>query len=195
MNNRMNIYLTGVGGQGIGLLSEAILRACDHAGLPCKGVDTHGLAQRGGIVESHIRVGEDCFSPLIEPGTADLVLALERTEALRALCLYCREGGTLLYYDTLWQSLPLRLGEERDTTEREIQEQGKRKRVTLAGVRKEDLPDTRMQNVVLLSEVIKRKLIPGVNREDYVRALEDLLPEKIFSENLELLSNLVISRE
>jgi len=192
MSNRMNIYLTGVGGQGIGLLSEAILRACDHAGLHCKGVDTHGLAQRGGIVESHIRVGEDCFSPLIEPGTADLVLALERTEALRALCLYCREGGTLLYYDTLWQSLPLRLGKEKDTTEREILAWGQKKKVTILGVRKEDLPDTRMQNVVLLSEVIKRRLIPGVEKEDYIKALEDLLPEKVFSGNLELVSSLII---
>jgi len=189
----MNIYLTGVGGQGIGLLSEAILRACDHAGLPCKGVDTHGLAQRGGIVESHIRVGEDCFSPLIEPGTADLVLALERTEALRALFLYCREGGTLLYYNTLWQSLPLRLGKEKDTTEREILDWGQKKEVTIVGARKEDLPDTRMQNVVLLSEVIKRKLIPGVEKEDYIKALEDLLPEKVFSGNLELVSSLIIS--
>lgn len=193
MNKRMNIYLTGVGGQGIGLLSEAILRACDNSGLSCKGVDTHGLAQRGGIVESHIRVGENCFSPLIEPGTADLVLALERTEALRALCLYCREGGTLLYYDTLWQSLPLRLGKEKDTTEREILDWGQKKKVTIAGVRKEDLPDTRMQNVVLLSEVIKRRLIPGVEKEDYIKALEDLLPEKVFSGNLELVSSLIIS--
>jgi hypothetical protein len=65
---QINIHLCGVGGQGIGLLSEAVLRAYDHAGYPLRAVDTHGLAQRGGIVRSHIRVGEGVFSPLNEPG-------------------------------------------------------------------------------------------------------------------------------
>jgi pyruvate/2-oxoacid:ferredoxin oxidoreductase beta subunit len=60
-----NVYLTGVGGQGIGLIGEIILRAADHGGHPVKSVDTHGLAQRGGIVVSQIRFGENVFSPLI----------------------------------------------------------------------------------------------------------------------------------
>ncbi|MBW2538534.1 MAG: 2-oxoacid:acceptor oxidoreductase family protein, partial [Deltaproteobacteria bacterium] len=53
--NSFNVYMTGVGGQGIGLLSEILLRAADHAGHTVKGVDTHGLAQRGGIVVSSLR--------------------------------------------------------------------------------------------------------------------------------------------
>ena len=56
--NAFNVYMTGVGGQGIGLLSEILLRAADHAGHTVKGVDTHGLAQRGGIVVSSLRFGE-----------------------------------------------------------------------------------------------------------------------------------------
>ena len=71
-----NIYLTGVGGQGIGLISEIILRAADHAGHAVKSVDTHGLAQRGGIVVSQIRMGDGVFSPLISEGTADIAIAL-----------------------------------------------------------------------------------------------------------------------
>ena len=51
---KFNIYLTGVGGQGIGLISEILLRAADYAGFNVKSVDTHGLAQRGGIVVSQI---------------------------------------------------------------------------------------------------------------------------------------------
>ena len=81
-----NIYLTGVGGQGIGLLIEILLRAADHAGFPVKGVDTHGLAQRGGIVVSQIRIGEEAHSPLIRQGEADLVVALE-TELTEDLVL------------------------------------------------------------------------------------------------------------
>lgn len=191
MSNRMNIYMTGVGGQGIGLLSETILRACSRAGLACKGVDTHGLAQRGGIVESHIRLGEDCYSPLVEPGTADIVLALERTEALRALCRYSRRGGILLYYDTLWQSLPLRLGKEKDHIREDLTREAADKGVELLPVVKDNLEDTRMQNVVLLAELVKRKLIPGVDTAHYEQALEDLLPPKVSGENLKLLASLI----
>jgi indolepyruvate ferredoxin oxidoreductase beta subunit len=70
----MNIYLAGVGGQGIGLLSEILLRAADHAGLNVIGVDTHGLAQRGGIVISLIKFDENVYSPLIGENQADLVV-------------------------------------------------------------------------------------------------------------------------
>ncbi len=63
--NAFNIYLCGVGGQGIGLLSEVLLRGGDYAGLKAKAVDTHGLAQRGGIVVSHLRFGSSVFSPMV----------------------------------------------------------------------------------------------------------------------------------
>ena len=88
-----NIYLTGVGGQGIGLISEVILRAADHGGHPVKSVDTHGLAQRGGIVVSQIRIGENVFSPLVPAGQADLVISLERHEALRAAGTVLKDKG------------------------------------------------------------------------------------------------------
>ena len=106
-----NIYLTGVGGQGIGLISEVILRAADHGGHPVKSVDTHGLAQRGGIVVSQIRIGENVFSPLVPAGQADLVISLERHEALRAGGTVLKENGCLIYYNTVWQPLSVRLNE------------------------------------------------------------------------------------
>ena len=77
MSESYDIYMTGVGGQGIGLLAEALARAVDRAGLSVRGCDTHGLAQRGGIVSSHLRIGASAHSPLVSPGRADLVIALE----------------------------------------------------------------------------------------------------------------------
>jgi len=77
MSTNFNIFIIGVGGQGIGLLSEAIIRAAYYAGNQAKGVDTHGLAQRGGTVTSQIRLGSKAFSPLIPEGKADIALALE----------------------------------------------------------------------------------------------------------------------
>lgn len=105
----MNIYLIGVGGQGIGLLSEILIRAADHAGLKVKGVDTHGLAQRGGIVVSHLRFGEKVHSPIVSEGEADIVIALERHEAHRAMNGFLKDNGTLIYYNASWQPLEVRL--------------------------------------------------------------------------------------
>ena len=107
--NGMDIYLTGVGGQGIGLISEILLRSADHAGFKVKAVDTHGLAQRGGIVVSQLRIGPNVHSPLIREGKADLVIALERHEALRAAQAFLKPGGTLVYYNVVWQPLDVRL--------------------------------------------------------------------------------------
>ena len=117
-----NIYLTGVGGQGIGLISEIILRAADHGGHPVKSVDTHGLAQRGGIVASQIRMGDKVFSPLIPAGQADLVVSLERHEALRAAGTVLKANGCLIYYNTVWQPLSVRLSEAAVVTEKDIQD-------------------------------------------------------------------------
>ena len=104
-----NIYLCGVGGQGIGLLNEVLIRAAEHAGHDLKGVDTHGLAQRGGIVQSHLKLGEHIYSPIVSENDADMVIALEIHEAYRAIPKYLKNNGKLVYYNTEWQPSEVRL--------------------------------------------------------------------------------------
>lgn len=94
----MNILLAGVGGQGIILASEVLIEALMRAGHDVKKSEVHGMAQRGGSVSSHIRFGEKIHSPLIEEGTADLILAFEKMEALRYLH-YLKEGGSVIVND------------------------------------------------------------------------------------------------
>ena len=117
-----NIYMAGVGGQGIGLLSEVLLRAADHAGQPVKSVDTHGLAQRGGIVVSQLRIGQPAYSPLIGAHDADLVIALERHEAMRAAESMLKQAGDahlLRYRLAASPSAPRRSARDRHSTHRE----------------------------------------------------------------------------
>jgi indolepyruvate ferredoxin oxidoreductase beta subunit len=182
----MNIYITGVGGQGIGMLSEALIRAADHAGLAVKGVDTHGLAQRGGIVVSHLRVGGDIHSPLIPEGQADIAVALERHEALRSLNGSLKDGGTLVWYDTVWQPLEVRVGTAPEVAAETIAQECSRRKVRNERVRVDDLPDTRMQNIALLAAICKKELIPGVKREHYEAAMGDLMDGKMLEKNREL---------
>ena len=178
-----NIYLAGVGGQGIGLLSEMILRAADHAGQRVKAVDTHGLAQRGGVVVSQIRMGETVFSPLIPEHGADLVVALERHEALRALIRFGREGGNLIYYDTVWQPLDVRLGAVSQVSTEDIRSQCEKLGVRAINVRVPELEDVRTQNVVLLAHIEKNALVPGIAAPHYQSAMADLMDGKMLDRN------------
>lgn len=182
----MNIYLIGVGGQGIGLLSEVLIRTADHAGLKATGVDTHGLAQRGGVVVSQLRLGENSYSPLIYKGEADLVIALERHEALRGLNDHLKDGGTLIYYDAVWQPLEVRLNKAKEIKEEVIKEQCKKRNIKLFKVIKDDLEDARMQNIVLLANIHKNKLIPDIEKEHYLKAMEDLMGGTMLEKNTAL---------
>ncbi|MBN1333799.1 MAG: 2-oxoacid:acceptor oxidoreductase family protein [Synergistales bacterium] len=183
---RFDIYLTGVGGQGIGLLSEVIIRAGDHAGLPVSGVDTHGLAQRGGMVVSHVRFGALRTTPLVRLGSADLVIALEISEAMRALHSHARPGGTLVFYDTAWQTLSARLGKESSPSREDLEEACRKKQVRPIGIRKEDLQDHRMQNMVLLGRITRDELIPGIGKEHYEKAMDDLMAGSMLEANLKV---------
>jgi len=84
-----------VGGQGIVLASGVMAQALLAAGFDVKKSEVHGMAQRGGSVTAHLRYGPCVFSPLIEAGTADMLLAFEKIEALR-FAHVLRPGGILL---------------------------------------------------------------------------------------------------
>lgn len=78
-----SILFCGVGGQGILLASEITAYALVAGGYDIKKSEVHGMAQRGGSVEAHLRYGQKVYSPIIEPGSADIVVAFEQLEALR----------------------------------------------------------------------------------------------------------------
>jgi indolepyruvate ferredoxin oxidoreductase beta subunit len=90
-----SVLLTGVGGQGVVLASAIIAETAVRAGWDVKQSEVHGMSQRGGIVSSHLRYGRAVASPLIEPGRADAVVAMEWNEGLRALA-YLRPGAPLI---------------------------------------------------------------------------------------------------
>ncbi len=95
MESSGNILFCGVGGQGILLASELTAYALLASGMDAKKSEVHGMAQRGGSVEAHLRYGKKVYSPLIEPGTADLLLAFEIMEALRYLP-YLHKGSKVI---------------------------------------------------------------------------------------------------
>ncbi len=91
----LNIFICGVGGQGLVLLTSVIGDACAKKGRKVITGEMYGLSQRSGAVSVHLRIGEDVFSPLIPYGGADILLALEAIEALRYL-EYLKKDGIVL---------------------------------------------------------------------------------------------------
>lgn len=93
-----NIVIAGVGGQGVLTLAAIITQAAVAEGKAVKTSELHGLAQRFGPLEAHVRIG-DCYSPLVTAGTADLIIGLEPSEALRAV-YYASQKRTIIVSDT-----------------------------------------------------------------------------------------------
>jgi indolepyruvate ferredoxin oxidoreductase beta subunit len=88
-------YMSGVGGQGLVLLTNIIGSACASAGIRALTGEQHGLSQRSGSINVHMRIGEDIRSPLIPVGGADAIVALDALEALRYV-EYLRPGGIVI---------------------------------------------------------------------------------------------------
>lgn len=90
-----DIVLCGVGGQGTVLASKLIAAAAMDKGLDVMSAETIGMAQKGGSVFSHLRVGRKVHTPMIAKGTADIIIAFEPAEAVRMLP-YLKEGGSVI---------------------------------------------------------------------------------------------------
>jgi indolepyruvate ferredoxin oxidoreductase beta subunit len=91
----LNLFICGVGGQGLVLLTTVIGNACAKSGVKIVTGEMYGLSQRSGAVSVHLRIGEDVFSPLIPYGEADILLSLEAIETLRYL-EYLKKDGVVL---------------------------------------------------------------------------------------------------
>ncbi len=91
-----NILFSGVGGQGILLASEVTAYALLAAGYDAKKSEVHGMAQRGGSVTAQLRYGDKVYSPLIEPGKADILIAFEMMEAARYLPYLHKESKVIV---------------------------------------------------------------------------------------------------
>ena len=92
------VLLVGVGGQGTILAGQLLAMVAADAGLDVKVSEIHGMSQRGGSVSTVVRVGEKVDSMVCDPGCADIVVAFEAVEALRAQ-QFLREGGKLFVND------------------------------------------------------------------------------------------------
>jgi indolepyruvate ferredoxin oxidoreductase beta subunit len=166
-----NIMFCGVGGQGILTSSRILALAAVHAGLDVKMSEVHGMAQRGGNVDTHVRIGEIVPSSLIPKGAAHYLVAFEKLEALRYMD-YLRPDGALfvcpLEIPPLTQNLRKNAGYVKD-----IDQVLQSKAPQLVWVNAQDMArevgDLRMVNVILLGALSHRLPMKAEDWESAIR--------------------------
>ncbi|MGD9381245.1 MAG: indolepyruvate oxidoreductase subunit beta [Candidatus Thorarchaeota archaeon] len=95
-SNTINIVITGVGGQGVLTLAEILANAALAGSMNVRVGEIHGMAQRGGHVVCTVRIGDGAKGPIIDPGTADLLVGFEPIETLREIQTIAEDGSVLV---------------------------------------------------------------------------------------------------
>jgi indolepyruvate ferredoxin oxidoreductase beta subunit len=111
MNKHFDIYLVGVGGQGILTIADIITLAAADKDIDVNFFPTKGMAQRGGFVKAQLRLGREpgSYSPSISPGGSDLIVSMELSETLKAV-RYGRPGADYVILGLRWQPTAVMLG-------------------------------------------------------------------------------------
>jgi indolepyruvate ferredoxin oxidoreductase, beta subunit len=125
-SKKLDMLITGVGGQGVVLASDIIGETALAAGYDVKKTDTLGMAQRGGSVVSHVRLAEKVWSPLIKEGEVDLLLAFEKLEAAR-WSYYLKPGAIVIINNYEQPPLSVSLGQENYPGDKDIVKELKRR--------------------------------------------------------------------
>ena len=190
MNNQKNIVLCGVGGQGTVLASKLLAAAAMSKDIPVMSAETIGMAQRGGSVFSHLRMGDNLYSPMIETGTADLIIGFEPGETVRMLP-YLKDHGHIVVSTRAVKPVTATLsGSDYDAPQMLEYLKAAVPNLTLVNADQAcaDIGSSKVLNMVLLGAAIRTGVLDFTISE-----IEDImkytLPEKFHEMNLRALNN------
>ena len=181
MNDTKSILLVGVGGQGTILASKILSEGLARKGFDIKMSEIHGMSQRGGSVSTHVRYGIKVSSPIVSEGEADVLVAFEKSEAVRWLN-YLKKDGWLVVNNYEIKSLPVLTGlaEYPDGVVEQLEKSVDNIKVFNATQIARKLGNERAQNIVLLGALIKAL---GIDDMDWDSVLEQLMPAKVLELN------------
>ncbi len=177
-----NILIVGVGGQGTLLASKLMGKCFVDKGYDVKVSEVHGMSQRGGSVVTYVRYGEKVYSPVIEKGEADIIIAFEQLEAARWL-EYLKPDGILIANTQRIDPMPVIMGAAKYPEN--ILDKLQAKGVKVISVDALDLAvkagNPKSTNVVLLG-VTARFL--GFERDMWIDIIRSTVPEKMLDINV-----------
>lgn len=164
-----NIMLVGVGGQGTILASKLLTIGLMESGYDVKMSEIHGMSQRGGSVSSQVRYGEEVYSPVIEIGGADIIVAFEKMEALRYI-KYLKPDGKIVANNYKLNPISILLGDF-EYKETEIDAELNRLGATVidAAKKAEELENVKVMNIILLGSLVKSMKLEHIDWEEIIR--------------------------
>nr|WP_150112287.1 indolepyruvate oxidoreductase subunit beta [Clostridium hydrogeniformans] len=176
-----SILFVGVGGQGTILASKILTEGLLKAGYDVKMSEVHGMAQRGGNVSTQVRFGEKVYSPLIEEGDADVIVAFEKSEAARWIS-FLKKGGALIVNDYEIHPVTVVMGSEKypENVNEQLKNEVKKTLIIDAAKVAEGFGNIKAQNVVLLGALIKAL---GLEEINWIEILKESVPSKVFDLN------------
>ena len=174
--------IVGVGGQGSLLASKLLGHLLLTEGYDVKVSEVHGMSQRGGSVVTYVRAGEKVYSPIINPGEADLILAFEQLEAARWLP-YLKKEGMLIVNTQKMDPMPVVTGAARypEGVLEAIQKAGARLQAVDALKLAMEAGSVKAVNIVLIGVMAKQTDIP---KEVWQEAVRTTVPERFAELNL-----------
>jgi indolepyruvate ferredoxin oxidoreductase beta subunit len=177
-----SILMVGVGGQGTILASNVLAEGLLKNGYDVKMSEVHGMSQRGGSVNTQIRFGEKVYSPVIEMGAADVIVAFEKLEAVRWLN-YLKNDGTVIVNTVEIPPLSVLIGKEEYPKDlMEILEKSAHTIPVEADKIAESLGNVRAQNIVLLGVLVKHLGLTNIDWEEVIR---NTVPKKYIDLNIQ----------
>ena len=176
-----NIMIVGVGGQGTLLASRILGNTVINEGYDVKLSEVHGMSQRGGSVVTYVKYGEKVYSPIVDKGEADIILAFEMLEAARALP-FLKKGGIMIANTQQIDPMPVITGAAKYPENIESTLKEKINLVSLdAGKLALEAGNIKAVNVVLIGVMAKSTDIPY---EKWVETIKTTVPEKFLDVNL-----------
>ena len=176
-----SVMIVGVGGQGTLLASRILGDAMMDQGFDVKVSEVHGMSQRGGSVVTYVRYGDKVYSPVIETGEADVVLAFEQLEAARFLP-FLKKGGVVVTNTQKIDPMPVVTGAAQypQGLLEAIEGQGARLLALDALSLAEQAGSVKAVNVVLIGAMAKSL---GTEKEIWLKTIEKTVPPKFVEMN------------
>ncbi|WP_077532356.1 indolepyruvate oxidoreductase subunit beta [Massiliimalia massiliensis] len=180
--NTKSIMIVGVGGQGTLLASRLLGSVLVDQGYDVKVSEVHGMSQRGGSVVTYVKYGDEVYSPLVEKGEADIILAFEQLEAARWLP-YLKEGGAIVTNTQKMDPMPVVIGTAAypEGILETIEETGVRLHAVDALSLAVEAGSSKAVNVVLMGVVASHM---DFAEEVWKKAIRETVPSKFVEMNL-----------
>lgn len=179
-----NIVIAGVGGQGTLVAGKFFGALAMNLGLDVKISEVHGMSQRGGSVVTYVRIGEEVFSPVVEKGKADFILAFEELEALR-YADYLSEDGKLIVNLKNIIPVTVKIGSGKypeSISEKLKNNAGKMVKIFSIDADKiaNDIGNNRTANIVMIGVM---SAFSNIEKQFWIKSLEDIFPPKLIQIN------------